>query len=104
MKIQEKQNVCYIEPQNKMFDDGEICIDWLIQYKDDSEIILPIHWNTTYNAQLLLRYEDTIYRNEKWYESVFPKSDDSPATILIDMLYGWIEDNEEMFEDLDTQK
>ena len=100
MKIQEKQNVCYIEPQNKRFDDDEIFIDWVIQYKDDSEIILPIRWNTTYNAELLLRYEDTIYRNEEWYESVFPKSKDAPSTILIDMLYQWVEDNEEILEDL----
>ena len=82
MNIQERKNVESVLPVNKFFDDSELCIDWKLEYEDGSNVILPVHWNTFWNSQMLTKFEN--WDNDE----------------VIDMLYQWIEDNEEMLEDL----
>jgi hypothetical protein len=80
MKIQKKQNIESVLPLKKFFDDNELCIDWKLKYEDGSSVILPIYWNTFWNSQMLFKFNN--WDNDE----------------VIDMLYQWVEDNEEILE------
>ena len=80
MKIQERNKVESVFPVNKFFDDSELCVNWELKYEDGSSVILPIYWNTFWNSQMLFKFNN--WDNDE----------------VIDMLYQWVEDNEEILE------
>jgi hypothetical protein len=73
--IQEKENVVNVFVDRQFTDDSELCINWVLEYKDGSSVTIPVYWNTYWNSKMLNKNKDSK---------------------IIDMLYVWIEENEDM--------
>ena len=75
LPIQEKENVVNVIADREFVDDSEVCVNWVLTYKDGTSVLVPIYWNTYWNSKML------------------NKTDDKK---IVKMIYQWIEDNEDM--------